>query len=272
MSGAENLIIEARAALLDALAALEPHRDSVVLVGAQAVYLHTGDASFAVAATTSDSDLALDPRTLGELPHIEDAMTAAGFVLNPATHQPGAWLSPSGIQVDLMVPEHLAGGGGRRSARMPPHARNVARRTVGLEAAIVDNARMTVESLDGDGRSARVNVAGPAALIVAKLHKIGERLANPSRLNAKDAHDMYRLLVVTDTGELASTFRELLGSGLAEEVTRRALLHLRDLFAAGPDAVGSQMAGRSEQGIGQPDVVAASVSLLAADLLAALRS
>lgn len=94
MLGDANLIVEARAALLDALAALEPHRDSLVLVGAQAVYLHTGSASFAVAATTSDSDLAVDPRSLGELPHIEDAMSEAGFVLNPRTGQPALGCPP----------------------------------------------------------------------------------------------------------------------------------------------------------------------------------
>lgn len=58
------MIVEARAALLDALAALEAHRDSVILVGAQAVYLHTGQASFAIAEATKDSDLVIDPRSL----------------------------------------------------------------------------------------------------------------------------------------------------------------------------------------------------------------
>ena len=48
-------------------------------------------------------------------------------------------------------------------------------------------------------RSAIINVAGPAALLVAKLHKIGERVGSPDRLNDKDAHDAYRLLVATDT-------------------------------------------------------------------------
>ena len=35
MPGADNLIVEARAALLDAVAALEAHKDSVILIGAQ---------------------------------------------------------------------------------------------------------------------------------------------------------------------------------------------------------------------------------------------
>jgi hypothetical protein len=43
--------------LLDALVALEPHIDALVLVGAQATYLHTGDADLAVAEYTTDADL-----------------------------------------------------------------------------------------------------------------------------------------------------------------------------------------------------------------------
>ena len=39
MRGADNLIVEARAALLDAIAALDAHKASVILIGAQAIYL-----------------------------------------------------------------------------------------------------------------------------------------------------------------------------------------------------------------------------------------
>ena len=45
----DRLYVEARRALLDALEALAPHRDSLILVGAQAVYLHAGEATIAVA-------------------------------------------------------------------------------------------------------------------------------------------------------------------------------------------------------------------------------
>jgi len=45
MPGAPDpLYVRARSALLDVLEALEPHVDAVVLVGAQAVYIHTGKA------------------------------------------------------------------------------------------------------------------------------------------------------------------------------------------------------------------------------------
>ncbi|MGQ0718212.1 MAG: hypothetical protein ACT4NP_13070 [Pseudonocardiales bacterium] len=39
----------------------------------------------------------------------------------------------------------------------------------------------------GDGRAYAANVAGPAALLVAKLHKLGGRQATPPRLVDKDA-------------------------------------------------------------------------------------
>jgi hypothetical protein len=48
----DNLIVQARAALLDALAALDEHRDKVIVVGAQAVYLRSGQADVAIAEAT----------------------------------------------------------------------------------------------------------------------------------------------------------------------------------------------------------------------------
>ncbi len=45
-------------------------------------------------------------------PRIEQAMSAAGFSQDMASGQPGAWLNSSGVPVDLMVPEALAGAPG----------------------------------------------------------------------------------------------------------------------------------------------------------------
>lgn len=56
-----DLVVQARTALLDALDALGTQRDAVVLVGAQAIYLHTGDLSLPLAEMTTDADLALYP-------------------------------------------------------------------------------------------------------------------------------------------------------------------------------------------------------------------
>lgn len=74
----DALYVAARRALLDALEALGEHRRSVVLVGAQAVYLITGEGDLAVAPFTTDADLALDPSRLQPDPRLEAALTAAG--------------------------------------------------------------------------------------------------------------------------------------------------------------------------------------------------
>lgn len=68
MNVAPEYII-ARRVLLDALAALERQLPSLVLVGARAVYLHTGgDADLNVPLLSTDADLALDTDSLGESP------------------------------------------------------------------------------------------------------------------------------------------------------------------------------------------------------------
>lgn len=243
-----------------------------MIIGAQAVYLHTREATVSLAEATKDSDLALDPRTLPGQPLLEDAMGAAGFTLDEEDGQPGMWISSDGIPVDLMVPEALAGRGGRRGARIPPHARHAARRATGLEAVVVDHQPMTIGALTRhDSRAYVVNVASPAALLVAKLHKLADREGELDRLADKDAHDIYRLLVAVPSAEFIAALNWLSDEPLAGRVTRQALTNLARLFADGPDALGSSMAGRAEYGIGDPDVVSASAAALSQDLLAALQ-
>lgn len=69
----------ARTVLLDALEALGPHLEAVVLVGAQAIYLHTGDDDLNVPPTTSDADLVLAPNKLRDPPLLEDAKARRGL-------------------------------------------------------------------------------------------------------------------------------------------------------------------------------------------------
>jgi hypothetical protein len=272
LSGGDEILKQARSALLDALDALREHRDSVIVIGAQAIYLHTGAAQVALAEATKDSDLALDARSLGGEPLVEEAMAAAGFSLDPVSRQPGAWLSPKGVPVDLLVPEALAGPGSTRFGKIPPHDDRATRRAVGLEAALRDNAEMEIHALsEDDHRVYRAKVAGSAALLIAKLHKLGERQATPNRLIPKDAHDVYRLLFAIPTEELASTIRELKEDDLAGPVTEQALTYLSQMFADGPQATGSAMAGQAETGVGEPETVANTAAVLAADLLSALR-
>src|ERR1700739_248550 len=90
MSGAPDPhYVIARSVLLDALETLGAQRDAVILVGAQAVYLHTGAVELAVAAFTTDADLTFDPALLQQAPELEAAMTAAGFVRG---NRVGAWV------------------------------------------------------------------------------------------------------------------------------------------------------------------------------------
>lgn len=68
--------VVARSVLLDALEALGEQREAVVVVGAQAIYLHTGAIELAVPEFTIDADLTIDPALLHESPEIESAMRA----------------------------------------------------------------------------------------------------------------------------------------------------------------------------------------------------
>lgn len=54
--------------------------------------------------------------------------------------------------------------------------------------------------------------------------------------------------------------------------TRLALEYSAKLFAAGPEAIGSAMAGEAERTVGDPSVASASVAALAGDLLSAVEA
>jgi len=264
LSGVDPVYQLARRVLLDALEELGPHRDSVVLIGAQAIYLHTHHADFAVAEYTTDGDLALDPGRLGPEPKLDKALQNAGF--RPDERQPGRWLGFNSVPVDLLVPESL-GGPGRRGARLGVHGNRAARKVRGIEGALVDRALRTISSLDpADGRSSEILVASPAALLVAKLHKVQERRHEATRLHDKDAFDIFRLLRATPTEELAAGLRRLSDNELSAETSRDARTFLSDLFGR-PEAEGSRMAARTIEGLDDPDTIAASCAALANDII-----
>jgi hypothetical protein len=132
LPGDAELLLAARRTLLDALDALAEQREALVLIGAQAIYLHTGAAPVALAETANDSDLAVDPRTLSDSPLLDDAMTRAGFHRDPQHPQPGGWLSASGIPVDLMVPRRSPVGGDAAAPGYPRTARRLLAAQPGL--------------------------------------------------------------------------------------------------------------------------------------------
>ncbi|MGH2987944.1 MAG: hypothetical protein ACRDLO_14835 [Solirubrobacterales bacterium] len=260
---ADPRYIEARRVLLDALTALAPHGAAFVVAGAQAIYLHTGDADLAVAPFTTDADLVLDPALLGEEPELEPAMTAAGFHLSLVDDhvEPGIWVAPAKIDgvevlvpVDLIVPEGAATGGGRRGARLGPHGKRAARRAVGLEAALVDRSTMTISALDpADDRSVQAEVAGPAALLVAKAHKLHDRLESgkTDRLDDKDAGDCVRLMQTTSADEIGGVFARLSQDPIAGPPSTAALAYIDELFGR-RGRPGIEMAARALR-VGMPE-------------------
>jgi hypothetical protein len=270
----DELYILARRVLLNALDALGEHRDAVVLVGAQAIYVRVGDGDLAeVAPFTTDGDLVLDPRRLKEIPPLERAMLESGFVQKDI----GIWLAREqrsdnlfvDVTVDLLSPDALSPGSGTRKASLVGHEAGAARKTPGLECALVDHDVVSLVALEAsDPRSRNVRVAGPAALLVSKAKKIADRVGT-RRLKDKDALDVLRLLRGTTTADVAARYQQLLDDGVSEALAREALSLLKTQFAE-RRAVGVDMAVRATAALVDEEQVRASCTILANDLLDAL--
>jgi hypothetical protein len=276
MSGdPDQAYVLARRVLLDALEALDDQRDAVILVGAQAIYLHAGDADLAVAPFTTDADVAIDPKRLQANPKLGEALSEAGF--HADAQNVGTWITTRpfedrhvDVAVDLMVPEAV-GGPERRGARLGEHGKSAARKARGLEAALVDWQIKSIAALDEeDTRVQRVAVAGPAALLVAKLHKIAERIDSADRRQDKDALDVFRLLQI-DAQVLADGLHTLLVDEVAADVTEEAMSALQDLFSE-PSRAGAQMAARAAAPLESAETIAASCAALAQELLQEINS
>ncbi|WP_051385372.1 hypothetical protein [Actinokineospora inagensis] len=244
-----------RRVLLDALTALRDQTTAVTVVGAQAVYLRSDDVRLAVAAFTSDADVSLDPGALQDVPRLEQAMLEAGFTVGDRG-QPGTWLRDErvngkvvSIPVDLLVPQSLTPG--RRGGKIPRTATTRPGGSWGLRRPSFDRDLMDVTALDSgtDRRGIKANVAGPAALLIAKAHEIGERAVDrgrPDRLIDKDAGDIARLMMADGSGveEVAARVRRLQADPRTVEVTNAGLRYLDELFGS-PSAVGLTMAHRA---------------------------
>ena len=200
-------------------------------------------------------------------------MRAAHFT--PSLTEPGIWLATATIDgeeltipIDLIVPEGVAPPGGRRGARLGPHGNRAARRAVGLEAALVDHSPMTVTALEpSDTRPFDVEVAGVAALFIAKAHKIHDRLRSnrPGRAEDKDAGDVYRLMQTTSPDHVATRLADLRKHVIAGPVTEAAIGYLVELFGR-RNGEGVQMAVRTLR-VAIPE---AQVATLATDYIGRL--
>ena len=265
--------VEARRVLLDVITALTPHLRAVILVGAQAVYLRTEGRMAGYQAFTTDADVVLDPTQLDPTPSLADAMTRAGLTL---TDEPGIWEARFNrpgfaeeivVPVDLIVPEELASKAGRRAARLPDgHGKTTARKSAGLAGAVVDFSPIEIGALEAeDPRRLSVNVAGYGALLVAKLHKLGDRLATPQRLQAKDAGDVYRLFDAIAPDEMAAILTDLLGDERSRDTTAKALTYFDELFAA-RSSVGVRLAVDALRALLPEETVAAATLAYATEL------
>ncbi|MGW6032246.1 hypothetical protein ACWFOS_01200 [Gordonia terrae] len=261
--------VAARAVLLNALVALSPHLSAIIVVGAQAVYLHTGTGDFVDPPMTTDGDVALDTKSLGSTPEIASALATAGFAQGT---QPGRWIGEGEVPVDIMVAPSQSGRTSKtaRSARIEGHQNRIARPTAGLEPALVDSTLHTLRALDpADSRQVDVLVAGPAALLVAKAIKFEERMTDTKaagrRIKEKDALDILRLLQAIDTEELIAGLTRHLGSPAAAEECLRAIEFIRANAASTASALPFAAAAVAD---GDP-TVAPSFVILVQELLSA---
>jgi len=274
----DELYVLARRVLLDALEALGEHRNATILVGAQAVYLHTGDAELGVAEYTTDADLVLDPGRLSDIPPIEQALENAGFQTSEGSI--GIWRTRRrtstardvDVQVDLLVPATVSPGAGRRAARLPGHRANVARKVDGLEGVLVDLEEHDIASLEpaADPRVVRAKVAGPGALLVAKVFKLHERRGS-ARSNDKDALDVLRILQAVPTEDLVRRLRFILEDTRCSSAGTRALGVFTEFFG-NRASEGAQMAARAAHPMMNAEQVRLTCEVLAGDLLRALEA
>ena len=252
-----------------ALDALGAQSKSVILVGAQAIYQHTSHFQMPVEPFTTDADLLLDSTKLLPTPGIAKAMEDAGFTKNQQSNAVGSWISEQGIPVDLMMTESQAGNG-RRAARVTGHGERSVRKTSGLESALHDNKTHEVACFTNvSGDPHRIAVAGPASLIIAKLFKLQDRIGS-ERLVAKDAHDIYRILISIDIEVLADKFNHLRAIPDLSFEVETALSLLVKNFAESPSSPGAILAGKTEALVGNPEQVQNRVWALSRDLVDAL--
>ena len=196
---------------------------------------------------------------------IIDAMQDAGYGL---TDQPGIYRRDDGVQVDLLVPEAVGGRIGR-GAGLGVHGNRAARQVRGLEGALVSRRPMIMQALTpGDDRAYEVNVAGPAALLVAKVHKLLDRINadDNRRINSKDAFDIFRLLQAVETVELINEINILAAAVVSAEVTVEAMAGFRELFGT-PTGSGTMLVAEHVTGIEDREVIIASSVALSEELI-----
>ena len=208
MTPAEPVYIEARRVLLDALVALAPHRLSVgrrrragripsnrrCRPGGRALHDRWRPRGRSRLAPSRPLDREHDE--IGGLPTGGPPRSRRTRDLGRGSRHRGSTRGDPGR------PDRSRG---RRATRRQtwgasgsPWQQGRTTRTRTSRRHLVDKDPITISALDsGDPRSITVDVAGVAALMVAKAHKLHDRVDRPSRLDDKDAADVFRMMQVT---------------------------------------------------------------------------
>ena len=121
---------------------------------------------------------------------------------------------------------------------------------------------------DGDDRAYSIHVARPAALLIAKTHKLAERLyANDlTGLSNKDAFDIFRLIRAVDSDELAADVVAIGKEPVAATVTHEAIIRFREMFET-PDGTGTRLVAQHVEGLEDHDTIVASSTVLSQESL-----
>lgn len=204
-----------RRLIIETTRALGEHAGAVTVVGAHAVHVWVQDKWGDVEMeTTRDGDLAINPVYVAPDPKIVEMMEGIGLE-RASEDRPGIYGYSAErdldlaqrTTIDLLVPEAFAGSG-RRSAELDGQ-KQAATRARGLELALFDRTLTTLHTFDEPNDVIEVHVAGQAALLIAKAHKIGERVADfdkrPDRLKPKDSGDVALLMMTISPEEASAT-------------------------------------------------------------------
>jgi hypothetical protein len=236
-SGATN----SRHLLIKAVNALSVLEKAITIVGAHAVHVWVQNVWGPVEMeATRDADIVLNPSFVADSPKIIELLQEIG--IEPASRdRPGIYgLSTeralpwaARTTFDVLVPETYAGSG-RRAARIVGQ-KNAASRAVGLELSLWDRHLMELAMIDDPKKSIEVFVAGPAALLVSKAHKVHERFEQvsirPERLRPKDSGDVALLMMVSDPKEVAAVMlRSIEAHPEIREVVTAAARWLQELY------------------------------------------
>ena len=203
-----------RRLLIDTIRALAEFGGAITVVGAHAVHVWAQDVLGPVdMQATRDADVVVNPVLVTPDPKLLDIMQGIG--VTPALpDRPGIYgytdestlTLAERTTIDLIVPEAYAGPG-RRAARIAGQ-QHAASRAVGLELAVWDRHRRTLTAIDDPSDHIEAWVAGPAALLAAKAHKVHERYqqiaTRPDRLRPKDSGDIGLLMMVSEPDDVAA--------------------------------------------------------------------